>query len=92
MGVHLYVVIYRVITDNNILTWRSPIIWVDSEWNLQKKIIVFSVFDEKHIASNICRLIKVIVEEHSLINKIFAIYFDNAYANAAFISELENVC
>jgi len=38
------------------------------------------VFDERHTASNIYRLIKVIVKEYCLTNKIFAINFDNASA------------
>ena len=50
------------------------------------------MFDEKHIASNIYKLIKVVVEEYGLINKIFAIDFDNASANTVSIPELKKVC
>ena len=66
--------------------------WVDHEPNLQKRVIAFRVFDERHIAFNIYRLIKIIVEEYGLINKIFAIGFNNAYDNTAFILESGKVC
>jgi len=91
MGVHLYVAIYEVITGNNILVWESLVIWVDCEWNLQKRVIAFRLFDEKHTAYNIYRLIKLILEEYALINKIFAISFDNVSANTISIPELEKV-
>ena len=45
--------------------------WVDCEWNLQKNVIAFRVFDDQHTAHNICRMIKVVLEEYALINKIF---------------------
>ena len=66
--------------------------WVDCEWNLQKSVIAFRVFDDQHTAHNIYRMIKVVLDEYDLINKIFAIDFNNASANTASIPELEKVC
>ena len=37
--------------------------WIDNEWFMQKRIIAFRVFDECHIADNIFRMIKNILEE-----------------------------
>ena len=47
------------------------------------------MFDEQHAASNIYTLIKIIVEEYELVNKIFTIGFENAFANTASNHELE---
>ena len=51
--------------------------WINCEWNLQKRVITFRVFDERHTAHNIYKTIKIVLEEYGLINKIFAIDFDN---------------
>ena len=66
--------------------------WIDDEWNIQKRVIAFRVFDDNHTANNIYRLIRQILEEYYLLNKIFSIGFDNAAANTASIVELENIC
>ena len=65
---------------------------IDDEWNIQKRVIAFRVFDDNHTANNIYRLIRQILEEYYLLNKIFSIGFDNAAANTASIVELENIC
>ena len=44
------------------------------------------------LLNNIYRLIKIVLEEYGLINKIFAIDFDNASASTASLLELEKVC
>ena len=66
--------------------------WIDDEWNIQKRVLAFRVFDTKHAAINICSLLKQILEEYHLVNKIFSIGFDNASANTASIPELEKIC
>ena len=65
--------------------------WVNCKRNIKKRAIAFKVFDERHTIYNIYQLIKVVVKEYDLINKIFAIDFANAYANIASIPELEKV-
>ena len=66
--------------------------WLDSDWIIQKRIIAFRVFDERHTSDNIFKLIKIMLEEYNLTNKIFSISFDNASANTASIDELINNC
>ena len=66
--------------------------WIDNEWLMQKRIIAFRVFDERHTANNIFRMIKNILEEYGLVKKIFSISFDNAAANTASINDLQNIC
>lgn len=66
--------------------------WVDNDWIIQKRIIAFRVFDERHTADNIFKLIKIILEEYNLTNKIFSISFDNASANTASVFDLINNC
>ncbi|KAK2651773.1 hypothetical protein Ddye_011629 [Dipteronia dyeriana] len=51
--------------------------YIDNNWNMQKRIIAFRVFDESHTAHNIFRHLKIIFEEFHIQNKIFAIGFDN---------------
>ena len=57
-----------------------------------KKSIYFQIFDERHTAHNIYRIIKIILEEYDLINKTFAISFNNASANTTSTPELEKIC
>ena len=52
----------------------------------KKRVITFRVFDERHTTHNIYRMIKVVLKEYSLINKILAISFNNASANITSIS------
>ena len=66
--------------------------WIDDEWNLQKRLIAFRVFDIRHTATNICRMIVNIFEEYYIINKVFTVSFDNASANTASIFDLKKIC
>ena len=66
--------------------------WIDNEWKIQKRIIAFRVFDDRHTAENIFRIIQNILQEYSLVKKVFSIGFDNAAANTASIVELKNIC
>ncbi|KAH7667795.1 Tam3-transposase (Ac family) protein [Dioscorea alata] len=65
--------------------------WVDDKWNIQKRVLAFRVFNESHTADNIYRLIRGVIEEFSLMFKIFSISFDNASAaNMTSIRSLED--
>ena len=66
--------------------------WIDDEWNLQKRLIAFRVFDIRHTATNICRMIVNIFEEYYIINKVFTVSFDNASINTVSISDLKKIC
>ncbi|KAK2661086.1 hypothetical protein Ddye_007619 [Dipteronia dyeriana] len=66
--------------------------YIDNNWNMQKRIIAFRVFDESHTAHNIFRHLKIIFEEFHIQNKIFAIDFDNAASNTASIPMLKELC
>jgi hypothetical protein len=59
---------------------------------LQKRIIALRVFHDRHTSQNIFRMIKIILDEYNLIEIFFSIRFDNASANTASISELQNLC
>jgi hypothetical protein len=66
--------------------------WIDDDWILQKRVIAYRVFDERHTAENIYRLIKQILEEYLLESKIFSISFDNASSNTTSIDDLKTIC
>jgi len=66
--------------------------WIDDSWNIQKCIIAFRVFDERHTIENIYKIISSILQEYYLGNKIFSIGFDNSFGNTVSIRELENIC
>ncbi|KAL3529268.1 hypothetical protein ACH5RR_008590 [Cinchona calisaya] len=59
---------------------------------MQKRIITFCIFNESHIAKNTSNMIKEILHEYDLVNKIFSIDFDNATNNTASIRDLKNYC
>lgn len=42
---------------------------------MQKRLIVFRVFDQSHTTYIIFRFLKIILEESEIENKIFVIYF-----------------
>ena len=46
--------------------------WIDNEWKIQKRIITFRVFDDRHTAENIFRIIQNILQEYSLVKKYFS--------------------
>ena len=66
--------------------------YIDSDWVLQKRILTFRVFDQAHTADNICMILKTILEEYKIDNKIFAIGFDNASNNTVAIPHLIILC
>ncbi|KAK3229547.1 hypothetical protein Dsin_001428 [Dipteronia sinensis] len=66
--------------------------YMDNAWTIQKRILAFRVFDEKHTAANIFRHLRIIFTEYKIENKIFAIGFDNASNNTAAIPALIELC
>ncbi|KAK3193523.1 hypothetical protein Dsin_024833 [Dipteronia sinensis] len=66
--------------------------YMDNAWTIQKRILAFRVFDEKHTAANIFRHLRIIFTEYKIENKIFAIGFDNASNNTAVIPALIELC
>ncbi|KAK2634305.1 hypothetical protein Ddye_029097 [Dipteronia dyeriana] len=66
--------------------------YIDNNWNMQKRIIAFRVFDESHTAHNIFRHLKIIFEDFHIKNKIFTIGFDNAPCNTTSIPMLKELC
>ena len=66
--------------------------YMDNNWDMQKRILAFRVFDDSHSAQNIFQLLKIIFQEYNILNKIFAIGFDNAASNTASIPMLQKLC
>ncbi|KAK3218455.1 hypothetical protein Dsin_012425 [Dipteronia sinensis] len=66
--------------------------YMDNAWTIQKRILAFRIFDEKHTAANIFRHLRIIFTEYKIENKIFAIGFDNASNNTAAIPALIELC
>ncbi|KAK3230204.1 hypothetical protein Dsin_002085 [Dipteronia sinensis] len=66
--------------------------YMDNAWAIQKRILAFRVFDDKHTAVNIFRHLRIIFTEYKIENKIFAIGFDNASNNTAAIPALIELC
>ena len=66
--------------------------WIDSFWNLNKRILAYRKFNEQHTAQNIATLIIRIAREFNIHDKIFSIGFDNASANTASIESLISKC
>jgi hypothetical protein len=56
--------------------------YVSADWELQKKVVGFRLIEVKHSGENITDRIASVVEEFSLIDKVFAITLDNASANS----------
>lgn len=66
--------------------------YIDENFELNKKVLAFRVFDDSHTANNICKIIHTILEEYRLVHRVFSISFDNASSNNASIPELTRVC
>ncbi|KZV52382.1 hypothetical protein F511_32943 [Dorcoceras hygrometricum] len=66
--------------------------WIDSAWNIQKRLLAYRCFNDPHTAQNISHLMFIILEEYCLTSKIFSIYFYNASANTCSINELIRLC
>lgn len=64
--------------------------WIDVDWNIQKRILGFKIFEFPHNASNIARLIISTCRDYRILDKILCISFDNARNNDASIPILQN--
>ena len=66
--------------------------FIDRHFNMQKRLLAFRVFNDSHTAQNIAMMIRTILEEYRLLNRVFSIGFDNASSNTASIRELSAIC
>ena len=66
--------------------------FIDRHFLMQKRLLAFRVFDDSHTAQNIAMMIRTILEEYRLLNRVFSIGFDNASSNTASIRELSAIC
>ncbi|CAH9088097.1 unnamed protein product [Cuscuta epithymum] len=66
--------------------------FIDNDWNLHKRVLAFREFNDRHTAEHIYILIECILNEYNLIDKVFAIGFDNASNNTAVIPRLHELC
>ena len=66
--------------------------WMDSNWVLNKILIVLHKMDGPHTANNIYRSLATVMHEYLLMKKILSIEFDNAATNIASINELQKLC
>ena len=55
--------------------------FVDDQFHMQKRVLAFREFDGLHTATNICNIIRTILEEYRLLHRVFSISFDNASNN-----------
>ena len=65
--------------------------FIDDNWILQKRILSFTKFSEKHSATNVVNLIFLTCKNYGIENKIFSISFDNASENTAAIRQLKTI-
>lgn len=63
--------------------------FVNSNWELEKRLIGLRLIDESHTGRNIAERIAIVVDEYGLNNKIFAITLDNASSNITAMSFLK---
>ncbi|CAH9120284.1 unnamed protein product [Cuscuta europaea] len=66
--------------------------YIDDDWNMHKRVLAFREFNDRHTADNIYILIERILIEYNLIDKVFAVGFDNASNNTAAIPRLRELC
>ncbi|CAH9085784.1 unnamed protein product [Cuscuta epithymum] len=66
--------------------------YIDEDWNMHKRVLAFREFNDRHTAEHIYILIERILIEYNLIDKVFAIGFDNATNNTAAIPRLRELC
>ncbi|CAH9087502.1 unnamed protein product, partial [Cuscuta europaea] len=66
--------------------------YIDSDWHMHKRVLAFREFNDRHTAEHIYILIEHILIEYKLIDKVFAIGFDNATNNTAAIPKLRELC
>ena len=65
--------------------------FIDDNWILQKRILSFSKFSEKHSTTNVANSIFLTCRNYGIENKIFSNSFDNASENTASIRQLKTV-
>ncbi|CAN6271926.1 unnamed protein product [Urochloa humidicola] len=65
--------------------------YVGADWELHKNVIGFRLIDASHTGENIAEKIASVVEEFSLIDKVFAVSLDNASANSKAFDILQPV-
>ncbi|CAH9086047.1 unnamed protein product [Cuscuta epithymum] len=65
--------------------------YIDDDWNMHKRVLAFREFNDRHTADNIYILIERILIEYNLLDKVFAVGFDNASNNTATIPRLHCV-
>jgi hypothetical protein len=56
--------------------------YVNKEWDIEKKVVGFSLINCKHTSDNIADSIANVVEDFGLSDKVFAVTLNNASANA----------
>ena len=66
--------------------------YMDKASTMQKRILVFRVFDDAHTTDNIYKNIKINFEEYTIESKNFTIGFDNASNNMVAIPALIDLC
>ncbi|WVZ61919.1 hypothetical protein U9M48_011726 [Paspalum notatum var. saurae] len=55
--------------------------FVNSDWQLEKRILAMRLIDVSHSGVNISECINAVVQEYALTDKVFSITLDNASAN-----------
>jgi hypothetical protein len=65
--------------------------YVNSDWELQKRVVGFRLIDVKHSGENIAERIAGVVEEFGVVDKIFAVTLDNASSNVKAMETLAPV-
>jgi hypothetical protein len=55
--------------------------FVNSKWELEKRLLALRLIDGKHSDVNIANLVATVIDEYSLTEKVFAITLDNASSN-----------
>ncbi|CAH9119482.1 unnamed protein product [Cuscuta europaea] len=66
--------------------------YIDSDWNMHKRVLAFREFKDRHTSEHIYILIERILIEYNLNDEVFAIGFDNATNNTAAIPRLRELC
>ena len=59
--------------------------YIDSNWELHKKVLGFRLICHPHDGPNIYECITSVFKEYDIVNKIFSITFDNASNNTSAI-------
>ncbi|CAH9104765.1 unnamed protein product [Cuscuta europaea] len=79
-------------TYHNLYYLGLTVHYIDNDWNMHKRVLAFREFNDHHTAEHIYILIERILIEYNLIDKVFAIGFDNATNNTAAIHRLRELC